>query len=731
MTSIKSYFNGRQILGAMHQKWWYFVINFIALFFAHPVFYLLKIGSMEINGTNYDGNLFYLEQIKRFAKEFFSVGEYIIPVLLVMVFASILSSVVMFSYLHNRKEINFLHSLPVRRESLFIANYLAGAAAFILPFLANVLIAIGCAAATGTIGYLSMGSYLIAVLQVILFYFVNYTIAVAAANLAGTVFAHICGILVLNFSVLFTYMVHYMFSEIFFATFWGESLNKVLIRISPYVRTFSILNEPLAWLEGTLYGIFCAVLIGVCIWIYKRRPSEKSGTPLIFDYSKPVLKYLIVLWGTAYMGMFFYAISGIGFMLFGFAAGGFLTHMACEVVFQKDFKAMLKNKLGLLTFLIAFGAVFSIYYYDITGFDTYIPDKTSVQSIDFTDGLEDKYYYNNRAKSSQPYTDDEEKALILQIAQLSINYKEQNQLAGQKGKNQTAEVSLSQKYSANMLQITVTYHLKSGRTVQRRYSSVPLVVMKEPFEALYNTRRYTENSSCLFKMDEINTFARIEIISAINQSETKYLERDKNNLTDEQGKKLMEAMKKDVSERTFADVQTYRQVFTITTSYEVLDEENEQKYFINAEVPVYENDVATLAVLIEDFGMKDPKETYQVLLDSIERIELYRYENLYDIEYNQKIKTGDYGKDIQPVVITDPAQIKELMASSILSGRYRNTLTLIDGSISASVIMKADASPEARPYYDYSNREGQIANRLNLQVKLDQLPNFAEALLNQ
>jgi hypothetical protein len=34
----KSYFNGKQILEAMHQKWWYFVINFIALFFAHPLF---------------------------------------------------------------------------------------------------------------------------------------------------------------------------------------------------------------------------------------------------------------------------------------------------------------------------------------------------------------------------------------------------------------------------------------------------------------------------------------------------------------------------------------------------------------------------------------------------------------------------------------------------------------------------------------------------------------------
>jgi hypothetical protein len=575
----------------------------------------------------------------------------------------------------------------------------------------------------------------LAILQVILFYFVNYTLATVAAHLAGTVFAHICGVLVLNFIAFFTYMVHYMLSDIFFATFVGDSQSRLLLRLSPYIRTFSILNEPLTLFEGGLYAVFTALLIGGCLWLYQRRPSEKSGTPLIFDCSKPVFKYLIVLWGTAYMGLFFYAISGIGFMLFGFVAGGFLTHMACEVVFQKDFKSMLKNKLGLLAFLAAFGVVFCVYYFDMTGFDTYIPNEASVESITFTDGLENSYYYTTgpNAKMKEPYSDPEEMASILQIARLSVEYREQNQTTDGLGRRQAAPVALSQKYAANNLNITISYQLKSGRNVQRRYTSVPLVVVKEPFEGLYNTRRYIENSSSLFLRDETYPLSRMEITSTINKSEAKYLERDKNTLTEEQSRKLMEAMKQDALKRTFADMQTYHQVFMVTTSYEVKDQNGRQQYYANAEIPVYENDAATIAVLTRDFGMRDPKETYQVLLSSIGQIELYRYEDLNAAEYVQKAKAGilDQESTIAPVVILDPAQIAEIMDCSILAGRYRNTVALTDGSISAVIVMKNGASSEAMSYYDYNNDKNQGGYRLSLLIRQDKLPSFAEALLNR
>lgn len=740
MTSIKLYFNSRQILEAMRQKWWYFVINFIALFFAHPVAYLLTFDNIS-RQSGVDPN--YLGRVKVFAESFFSMQSYMIPVLIVMSFSAALTSVVMFSYLHNRKEINFQHSLPVRRESLFISNYLAGAAAFIPAFLCNVVITLCCAAATGTLGYISWGSLLLAILQVILFYLVNYTVAVMAANLAGTVFSHICGILVLNFFAVLTVMVHYAMSSIFYTTYVGEAMEKVLLHLSPYIRSFNVIYDPLTGWEWAAYTAFIILGAGFCIWLYERRPSEKSGTPLIFRYSKPVLEYLIVLWGTAYMGIFFYEVSGIYFMLFGFAAGGLLTHMACEVVFHKDFKAMFRYKLGLLAFLAAFSVAFCVYYYDVTGYDTYLPKGTEVESIIFTDGLGDNYSYSYNGSSAyrrsgaikekQAYTDPSEVAAILKIAELSVAYKEQNQqLENIKG-IRAPSVSIAQKYSNNNLSISVTYQMKNGKTIQRRYSSIPLVTVKEPFEVLYNADQYIKNSSSLFMMEETSIPSRIEISSSINQSEVKSFDRENNSLTDQDTLKLLSAVKQDLLARTFADMQTYRQVFVINYRYTISDENGMQLYFVNEQVPVYENDVLAIGVLTADFGMKDPQVTYDALLSSIEKIELYQNTqeyNAYEYAMKEKAMTSDKVPVIKPVVISDPAQIKEMMKVSVFSNvRYQNRVTLTDGSVSAAIVMKKDAPEEVRRYFDYDS--GENIYRMGLQIKLDQLPAFAQTLLDQ
>lgn len=735
MTPIKSYFNAKQIFEAMRQRWWYFVINFIALFFAHPVAYLLELDLLtrvRPSAVQYGADSTYLLQVMNFAKRFFSMSADMIPVLIVMVFASALTSIVMFSYLHNRKEIYFFHSLPIRRESLWAANFIAGAASFILPLLANVLIAVGCAAATGTLGYISAGGYVTAILQVILFFFVNYAIALVSAGLAGTVFSHLCGVIVLNFCVFFTFMVHFTLSSIFFTTFVQDSLGKALIRLAPYVRSFSVIAEPMTLLEGILYLLLTLLLIALCLWLYQRRPSEKSTVPLIFDGTKPVFKYLVVLWGTAYMGLFFYSISGVPFMIFGFIAGGFLTHMACEVVFQKDFKSMMKNKLGLLIFLIAFGAVFSVYYYDITGFDAYVPNGAKVQSIEFTDSLGDRYYYpGQEEKKPEAYTAPEERAAILDIARLAVDYNAQNRSTDAKGRVRTENITLSPKYTANSVTLTVSYRLQSGRVVQRRYSSIPLVAIREPFEMLYNTPRHIQNSSYLFSLEDAKGLSRVEVVSAINQSEARYFERKTNSLSDEAVERLLTAMRNDLTKRTFADLQKYRQVFVVRAGIEVLNDSGQTTYYTNIEIPVYENDAETLAVLQGEFGMKDPKETYEVLLASVDRIELYRTDKNYDIAYAEKLGIPVSTPD---ATITDPARIKEFMDFSVITGRFRSSAALVDGSLNAVLIMKSDAAPEAKTYYDYydrGNEGGQNEYRIDLQVRLDQLPASVEALLNR
>ena len=744
MTSIKSFFNGRQILEAMRQKWWYFVINFIALFFSHPVAYLL-IYDNSIRRDLLSSTQTNMRWVEQAVQDFFSLDSAIIPVMLVMVFSALFSSVVAFAYLHSRREVNFYHSLPVRRESWFVSNYIMGAAAFILPFLCNVIITLACAAATGMAGYIQWGVYGAAILTIILFYLLNYTIAVLAANLAGTVFSHICGALVLNFSVFFTVMIHYAMGSVFFTTFSSSAFEEMIGRLSVFVRGFSVIGMQLSMGEVGLYIALLVVMVALCIFLYKKRPSESSGSSLIFEKTKLPIQYLLVLWGTAYMGLFFYAVSGMGFMLFGFIMGGLLTHMACEVIFSKDFKAMFQHKVGLLIFLVVFSGCFSVYCYDLLGYDTYVPKASDVASVSFADGYRytsmgygnGYYIIKDETMKEYRFTQAADIEKIVRIAQLSVEYQAQSGRTNHDIRSNEYVVELSPQYYDTM-QINVVYKLNSGRIVERFYHGIPVVAIQEAYEQVYNSEQYKKNNYGWLAENE-NGPIYVEVVSAINQSERMQGELSNNTMNAAQGRRLQEAIKHDIQARSYADLQTHRAVFSVSLHYGNPtngEEPYAYDYYNVRDIEVFECDKETIAVLQADFGMQDPTKTFETLVNSIDRIVLltdtmgsWEYTSMYmqpaAVEWGDQ-KVAPYFPE--EIVFNDPVEIREIMRAAI-SPNYRFAgPVLSDGRARILLVMKEGMPDEVRAYYDMSREDetgGNIAT-LEYGMRLGKIPAFME-----
>jgi len=60
---------------------------------------------------------------------------------LLFIFA-IVSGVAVFSYLYNSRSANMIHALPVRREELFVTNYLSGFLFMVVPQLVSFLLTV-------------------------------------------------------------------------------------------------------------------------------------------------------------------------------------------------------------------------------------------------------------------------------------------------------------------------------------------------------------------------------------------------------------------------------------------------------------------------------------------------------------------------------------------------------------------------------------------------------------
>ncbi|MBQ6809019.1 MAG: hypothetical protein IJP07_07695, partial [Firmicutes bacterium] len=100
-----------------------------------------------------------------------------VPLLL----GALLSGLIFFAYLCNRRRVDFYHSLPIRREKLFLANYLAGALAVLLPYLLNLLLMLLVTALMGLGEALHWPSILSGMGMSILFFLAIYSTVVLAA----------------------------------------------------------------------------------------------------------------------------------------------------------------------------------------------------------------------------------------------------------------------------------------------------------------------------------------------------------------------------------------------------------------------------------------------------------------------------------------------------------------------------------------------------------------------
>lgn len=98
----------------------------------------------------------------------------------------LLCAMAVFSYLYASRSVGMLHALPLRREGLFLTNYLSGLLFLLLPNLAVFLLALAAEVFAGTVVFSSLFTWLVVVSLFGLFF---YSFAVFCAMFTGHVLA--------------------------------------------------------------------------------------------------------------------------------------------------------------------------------------------------------------------------------------------------------------------------------------------------------------------------------------------------------------------------------------------------------------------------------------------------------------------------------------------------------------------------------------------------------------
>lgn len=417
------------------------------------------------------------------------------PMVTMLLFAAaVVMGIATFSYLQNKKQIDFYHSLPVKRSLWFWVNLSTGIFLPAVIYFAAVILSLIVGMMNGVLPGIVLLKAVSGFLLNMLYYMLTYVTVVLAMMLTGTKIAAILGSAVFfAFFPLSTLLIRSYYSA-FLETYYeltpGIIMN-VFLRLSP-ISALAMAMEEITVMRIVWVLAAIMVLGSVCFFLYQKRPSEAAGKTMAFTCSKGIVKVPLVMAFGAAGAMFFYSIQeSLGWSIFGNIVGILLSHCVIEVIFWGDFKKVFCHEKTMAVCLAASLALLLSFYFDWFKFDTYVPQESQIAyaSVDFNrdnwmnsyDDYQDSFFYGSSILHQGKI---EDSSLVLALVNEAIHQMEMEELEG--------EDALWEKNGYTFkCRLDVCYTLKGRRKVYRSYSLYLNPVM-EAANKIYTDAAYKQ-----------------------------------------------------------------------------------------------------------------------------------------------------------------------------------------------------------------------------------------------
>ena len=403
---------------------------------------------------------------------------------------AILAAMAVFSYLYNSRSVAFFHALPLRREDLFLTNYLSGLSFLVLPAAGVFLLTL---LAELALGVLDLRGLLVWLLVQVLLSFFFFSFAVFCAMFTGHILALPAFYGILNgLAVGLLYLVNQVLASFVYGYVDVGRLTELCDWLSPFFRLGNALNVETAWsVEGAgadritmiqfhgmgtvfVYALAGAVLTAAALALYRRRHLEGAGDVVTVAWSKHIFKYGVGVCaalsvGQVFYEFFVYALPKGGWTLLVFlllwgAAGYFVAEMLLQKTFWV-FRGSWKGCVALGLVLTAFIAVMEL---DLTGYERRTPDPDRVVTAALY------------ASNTSPYDDGEgtviaaDPALIQAVVDLHQTIVDEqaiqeNAQMGSDYETVTVPGGRLDIQTAGSSRVSISYTLIGGDVMQREY----------------------------------------------------------------------------------------------------------------------------------------------------------------------------------------------------------------------------------------------------------------------
>ena len=461
MRSATSYFNGTLYRKTLARFWPLWGLYSLVWLFFIPLSMLSSYFDRYLNP----------DPVRRLLSYAARLPEYIMPGLFFVAFFAILYAMAVFGYLYNHRSACWTHALPLRREALFITQYLAGLTMLLLPqgavTVLTAMIELAFLPMGSWGGALSaLGTWLIALTGLCLFFF---SFAAFCAMFTGHILALPTFYCILN---VLAAVIYELLDGLFHQFFFGYDGSRGAQKAAEYLTPFLPLREASGWLESSglkspatiaAYAAVGIVLTLISLSVYRRRHIETAGDVVTIPLVRPLFKYGVSFCSGLAFGIFTSAFFGwralpalIPCILFWTVMGYF----AAEMLLKKSFRVFKAWK-GAAVMTAVMLALCLVCTMDLLGVATRVPspDKVDSLSVQLHLGYPDDDGRDYIATLTEP----ENIQRFIELHQAIVG-----------DRARLNQDSPSFDCGNDYAYLTLSYTLKGGSTLARDYGGIPL-----------------------------------------------------------------------------------------------------------------------------------------------------------------------------------------------------------------------------------------------------------------
>lgn len=609
------------------------------------------------------------------------------PAGVVVIAAAILYALMGFGYLYSGEKTDFYHSLPMKREALYLVSLVSSLISFVVPY----LISIGMAYLIGVVnGGNSPYTLKITMMTIglhLLYFLVFYTGAVLAILLTGNLFTGALGFAgIMSYGLILDAAVTYMNNR-FFHTLSAKSPQFTSWFLSPVVVYVNscVSGENLAemwsgqgvlrgsgivelYRNGMIYGVvMLVVLLGLNIWIYKIRPSESYHKAIAFPKLEPVIKVCTVIPLSLLAGLVFSAEVKHVFlwMVVGTVVSALVLSAAFDFLYTLDIRSCIKPKVTDGIILAVLALVVTGYRMDITGVDSFLPDKDKIETMSVRlNSISEAFNYPEGYYGRDVLNEDRLESFdpVYQLAKTGVAYYKQND------GNEEDQI---------MVDVDVAFHMKSGKTVYRNYYIPETEAALKAIEEIYDDWDYREK----IMPTSYTTAEDIDFLYVIDHMGR----RMQMDIPQDKLEILYKTYKNELESMTFSESRKQRVIGYISTEQKMQDSYTREDYMATWDFPVYEGFEETRAMLEElGYPIRDVIPAEEVL-----RIRL--------------TSLDDMGNTEGEVILGEKEEMERILeALSYGDGRYR-VGSPMEYAVNVEIIWNDRFKETWRPLYLMNN----------------------------